>query len=258
MSGSAQRLRVRGGWVVRLFPLAWRQRYGDELLAILETQPPSLRELIGLLYCALDAHLDPQVGAGGDFSFMEGRPSMRTRILAAAAVGGGLVILFGLIITVEDGIVFRLAVFYLLATVGLIGIHARQVSRAPALAWIGFLPALLAYAFSLVAVLGPVVGMTLPAVGGRNPGFVAQEAFWITSALFGVVTFAIGVLPRPAALALTIGAPLAMIGMFIGNSVGPTLEFAARVGVIAYGTSLIWLGLSGWTAQPGPTTATAA
>jgi hypothetical protein len=84
MSGSAPRLRARGGWVVRLFPLAWRQRYGDELLAILETQPPSSRELIGLLYCALDAHLDPQVSAGGDFSFMEGRPSMRTRILAAA------------------------------------------------------------------------------------------------------------------------------------------------------------------------------
>jgi hypothetical protein len=172
-------------------------------------------------------------------------------------VGGGLVILFGLIITVEDGIVFRLAIFYLLATIGLIGIHARQVSRAPALAWIGFVPALVAYSFSLVALLGPVMGTTLPAIGGRNLGFVAQEAFWITSALFGAVTFAIGVLPRPAALALTIGAPLAMIGMFIGNSPEPTLQLAARLGVIAYGASLVWLGLSGWTAQPRPTTATA-
>ena len=256
MSGPAQSYRTRGGWVVRLFPFAWRQRYADELLAILETQPPSLRQVIGLLYCALDAHLDPQVSAGGDFSFMEGRPSMRTRILAAAAVGGGLVILFGLIIAVEDGIVLRLALFYSLATIGLIGIHARQVSRAPALAWVGFVPALLAYAFSLVALLGPVVGATLPAIGGRNPGFAAQEAFWITSALFGAVTFAIGVLPRSAALALTIGAPLAMIGMFIGNSAEPILAPAARIGVIVYGVSLVWLGLSGWTAQPRPTAAT--
>jgi hypothetical protein len=243
--------------VVHLFPQAWRRRYADELLAVLETQTPSLRELIGLLCCALDAHLDPQVGAGGDFSFMEGRPSMRTRILAAAAVGGGLVILFGLIVAVEDGIVFRLALFYLLATVGLIGIHARQVPRAPALAWISFAPAFLAYTFSLVALLAPMVDVTLPTIGGRSPGFVAQEGFWITSALFGGVTFAIGVLPRPAALALTIGAPLAMIGMFIGNSGEPILELAARLGVVAYGASLVWLGLSGWTAQPRPTTAMA-
>jgi hypothetical protein len=244
---------VAGGWVVHLFPQPWRRRYGDELLDILETRAVSLRDLVGLLYCALDAHLDPQVSAGGDFSFMEGRPSMRTRILAAAAVGGGLVILFGLIFAVEDGIVFRLATFYLLATLGVIGIHVRQASRAPVLAWIGFVPALVAYVFSLVAVVGPVVGATLPAIGGRNPGFVAQEAFWITSALFGAVTFAIGALPRPAALALTIGAPLAMIGMFIGNSGGPAQELAARIGVIAYGGSLIWLGLSGWTAQPRAT-----
>jgi len=257
MSRPAESFRARGGWVVRLFPAAWRQRYADELLAILEAQTPSLRELIGLLYCALDAHLDPQVGAGGDFSFMEGRPSMRTRILAGAAVGGGLVILFGLIITVEDGIVFRLALFYAMATMGLIGIHARQAPRAPALAWIGFLPALAAYAFSLVALLAPVAGATLPTIGGRNPGFVAQEAFWITSALFGAVTLAIGVLPRPAALALTIGAPLAMIGMFIGNSAEPILAPAARLGVLAYGVSLAWLGLSGWMAQPAPTAATA-
>jgi len=257
MSGPPQSSTARSGWVLRLFPAAWRQRYADELLAILDAQPPNLRELIGLLYCALDAHLDPQVGAGGDFSFMEGRPSMRTRILAGAAVGSGLVIIFGLIITVEDGIVFRLALFYALATLGLIGIHARQVSRAPALAWICFVPALVAYAFSLAAVLGPAVGANLPLIGGRNPSFVAQEGFWITSALFGAGTFAIGVLPRPAALALTIGAPLAMIGMFIGNSGGPNLELAARVGVVAYGVSFVWLGLSGWTAQPKPTAVTA-
>ena len=182
---------------------------------------------------------------------------MRTRVLAAAAVAGGLVILFGLIITVEDGIVFRLAVFYALATAGLIGIHARQVSRAPTMACIGFVPALLAYTFSLVALLGPVLGATLPTIGGRNPGFVAQEAFWITSALFGAVTFVIGVLPRPAALALTMGAPLAMVGMFIGTSVEPFLAPAARIGVITYGVGLVWLGLSGWMAQPKPAMATA-
>ena len=252
-----RRSRTNGRWVVRLFPPAWRRRYADELIAILEVRPPSFRELIGLLYCALDAHLDPQVSEGGQFSFIEGRPTTRTRILAGAAVGGGLVLLFGLIITISDGLVLRLALFYGLATVGLIGIHRRQVTRAPLLAWVGFVPALAAYALSLTGVLASFVDAALPGIAGRSFGVFAQEAFWITSALFGAVTLAIGTLPRPAALALTIGAPLAMIGIFIGSSPEPVLAALARVGVILYGGSLIWLGLSVWTAHARPMTSTA-
>lgn len=256
MTGTARESSVPGGWVVRLFPRPWRQRYGEELLNILELRPPSVRHLIGLLYCALDAHLDPQVSEGGEFSFMEGRPTMRTRILAGAAVGGGLVLLFGLIVTISDGLVVRLALFYALAMVGLIGIHRRQVGQAPALAWIGFAPPLVAYAVSLAGVIG-LIDATMPSIGGRQFGFFAQEAFWITSALFGAVTLAIGVLPRVAALALTIGAPLAMIGLFLGPSPEPMLSLAARVGVIMYGLGLIWLGLSVWTAHPRLQTSTA-
>jgi hypothetical protein len=48
-----------------------------------------------------------------------------------------------------------------------------------------------------------------------------------------------------------------MIGMFIGSSAEPILAPAARIGVITYGVSLVWLGLSVWTIQPRPTTATA-
>lgn len=146
MNGTARGSSVPGGWVVRLFPRAWRQRYGEELLNILELQPPSVRNLI-------------------------------------------------------DG--------------------------------------------------------TVLSIGGRQFGFFAQEAFWITSAFFGAVTLAIGVLPRAAALSLTIGAPLAMIGLFLGPSPEPMLSLAARVGVIMYGLGLIWLGLSVWTAHPRLQTSTA-
>jgi len=246
----ARRRGTSGRWVVRLFPAAWRRRYADELTAILEVRPPTLRELIGLLYCALDAHLDPQVSEGGEFSFMEGRPTMRTRILAGAAVGSGLVLLFGLIVTVDEGLVVRLAIFYALATVGLIGIHRRQVDHAPAMAWIGFVPALVAYLLSAISVSGGLVDATLPVFGSRQAGFFLQEAFWLTSALFGVVTLAIGVLPKPAAVGIAIGAPLAMIGLFIGPSPEPVPELAARVGVIVYGVSFLWLGLSVWTSRP--------
>lgn len=182
---------------------------------------------------------------------------MRTRILAGAAVGGGLVLLFSLIFAVSDGLVIRLALFYGLATVGLIGIHRRQVDHTPALAWIGFVPAAAAYLLSLAGIFASFADATLPAIAGRSFGFFAQEAFWVSSAIFGAATLAIGVLPRVAALALMIGSPLAMVGMFLGPSPDPVLSALARAGVIAYGAGLIWLGLSVWTANPRPLTSAA-
>lgn len=249
---------IRGRWVVRLFPAAWRRRYADELVAILELQPPSLRQLIGLLYCALDAHLDPQVSDGGEFSFMEGRPTMRTRILAGAAVGGGLLLLFGLVITVSDGaLILRLTIFYALVTVGLIGIHRRQAGHMPVVAWLGFVPALVAYSLSLAGMLAGLADLSLPGIAGMRFGVFAQQAFWVTSVLFGVVTLAIGVLPRTAALALALGAAMVMIGVFIGPPSELAMELVARVGVIAYGGGFVWLGLSGWAPRPSPMTSTA-
>jgi hypothetical protein len=44
---------------VALFPRRWRERYGDELDAILDADPPSLRARLDLLRGALDAHLHP-------------------------------------------------------------------------------------------------------------------------------------------------------------------------------------------------------
>jgi hypothetical protein len=44
---------------VRLYPRAWRERYGDELEAVLETAGIGARSRIDLLRGAVDAHLHP-------------------------------------------------------------------------------------------------------------------------------------------------------------------------------------------------------
>lgn len=251
MTAPARRSSVSGAWVVRLFPRAWRRRYGEELVAILELQPPNLRRLIGLLYCALDAHLDPQVREGADFSSMEGRPTMQTRIFAAAAVGAGFVLAAGLLITDQNWIFVRLVIFYALAGVGLIGVHRRQSAAAPVLAWVGFVPVLVAYAVGLALLLPPAGDLALPAIAGRRFVIVAQEALWIGSFVFGVVTLAIGVMPRLAAAAFTVGAPMAMVGMFIGPTPAPELSAIAYAGLTFYAVGLIWLGLSGWAVWAG-------
>ncbi len=45
--------------LLRLYPLAWRARYGDELTAVLEQHTITLATIVDLLWGALDARLDP-------------------------------------------------------------------------------------------------------------------------------------------------------------------------------------------------------
>jgi hypothetical protein len=48
---------------LRLYPRAWRARYGDELAALLEARTPSLEDRLDLVRGALDAHLHPELVA---------------------------------------------------------------------------------------------------------------------------------------------------------------------------------------------------
>ncbi len=47
--------------LVRLYPAAWRDRYGEEFEALLAERPPSLSDRLDVVRGALDARLDPQV-----------------------------------------------------------------------------------------------------------------------------------------------------------------------------------------------------
>ena len=53
---------TRRGWVrlaLRLYPAAWRDRYGDEFGALLEETPMSVSAVFDVLVAAVDAHLHP-------------------------------------------------------------------------------------------------------------------------------------------------------------------------------------------------------
>ena len=50
---------VRG--LVRLYPAAWRDRYEEEFLALLEARPPTLGDRFDIVRGAIDARLHPQV-----------------------------------------------------------------------------------------------------------------------------------------------------------------------------------------------------
>lgn len=62
--------------LIRLYPRAWRQRYGDEMRELLASQKPSLRTFTDLVAGAIDARLNPQQLSGARPLGMEGARTM--------------------------------------------------------------------------------------------------------------------------------------------------------------------------------------
>jgi hypothetical protein len=60
--------RQSGTGLLRLYPSWWRERYADEMAALLESRPPNARARLDLIRGAFDAHLrspDPEHGPRG-------------------------------------------------------------------------------------------------------------------------------------------------------------------------------------------------
>lgn len=68
MSGSPQDRSMRapalGRLLLRCYPAAWRERYADEFLALLEERPPGIRQALDIVAAAIDARLHPQLRPG--------------------------------------------------------------------------------------------------------------------------------------------------------------------------------------------------
>ncbi len=229
--------------LVGLYPAAWRERYADEFLALLEDRPPRGIAIVDVLWGAVDAHLFPQAP--------EGRFRMFTRIAGAAAFVAGLLLIIG---AFWDGgpalSAFRVAAVYALILVGLTGIHLRQVSVRPGLAWLGFGAAFIGWGVGATSIILATTGV-LPPSGGEL-GWVAGFALWVGSIVLGATMLAIGAFPLTVGLAITIGAPLAMIGLAIGRAdvSADVLDLVVRAGIILFGLGWSGAGLSLLTGQP--------
>jgi hypothetical protein len=225
-----------------MYPAAWRHRYGEEFLRLLEDHPPSGFQVVDIVWGALDAHLFSQAP--------EGRFRMFTRLAGLAALGAALAIFIGFVPVIPDINEYTVPVFYGLATVAIFGIHLRQVTVRPALAWLGFALGLLGLVSGIGFVILTRVG-AIPTSGGEA-GWLAGIALWVGASALGAVMLAIRVFPTLAGLAFAIGSPLAMLGLLANAATltGGALDLLGQVGIVVY--ALGWLGI-GWSllaAQP--------
>lgn len=73
-------------WLLRLYPEAWRKRYGEEFAAILAGQHASLGLIMDVLGGAVDAHLHPQIQV--QQSELTKGDTMTAEIMKRCAAGG--------------------------------------------------------------------------------------------------------------------------------------------------------------------------
>jgi hypothetical protein len=169
--------------LLKLYPSAWRARYGEEMEALLEDRRPGPRERVDLIRGALDAWV---------------HPAARSRVPAAAAfVGGGLwTVVAAAVVTqptpadwpgyIADtlGLAVLAACFLLVAT---LGISLRPGGRGRRLG-------MAAVALTIVGYLAWISALVATAAGGLpGPALAAAQTFaMLGAALVGVVLVRIG------------------------------------------------------------------
>jgi hypothetical protein len=77
------------GWLVRAYPRAWRERYEEEFVAMLEQGPVSIRDLFDVTLGVVDAWLRPQVVYEGRLVMVD---RMRGSVLAVLWAWAGVVV----------------------------------------------------------------------------------------------------------------------------------------------------------------------
>jgi len=77
------------GWLVRLYPREWRERYEEEFVALLEGCPASFADVFDIALGALDARLSPQVQDRRTFAMVT---KLRGTVLAVLWAWVGFVV----------------------------------------------------------------------------------------------------------------------------------------------------------------------
>ena len=130
------------GWLVRLYPRAWRDRYEEEFVAMLEQGPMSIRDLFDITLGAVDAWLRPQM-------------VYERRLVMVARMRGSV-----------------LAVLWAWAGLVVAGVGFRKMTEYDDFVRAARDSALVGVAFDAV-VVGAVVALVAVTVGGAPVAFVA-------------------------------------------------------------------------------------
>jgi hypothetical protein len=101
-------------WLIKLYPRAWRRRYGRELAELLATQPASFRTAVDLVAGAVDAWVNPQSSTAVTTTEAKGAGAMLPKMLQLKSCG------YGSDVTVSDSL--KAAAVMIGGTLAIVGV----------------------------------------------------------------------------------------------------------------------------------------
>ena len=258
------------GWLLRLYPAAFRARYADEMIQLFGDQLRDARAsgaASGTARSWMRTLGDLAVSAASEHTrkdrtvahSLATSPSTSSRLLGLVGILGGAVLLAAFVVEIAPDLNnLRIILFNAGAIAIVIGVHRRQVSAAPVLALAVAIPAIIANAW--------YIAMVVLATGREHPfggdfglvSFVAAVAMWLADAAFGLVLWRSGGVARWVGLGLAIGSLFALTGIdrleLVRGDYAWFFSPAALAGVGVNGLAWILLGidLAGRGRAPGP------
>ena len=243
--------------LLTLYPAAFRQRFGEEMVQLFHDRLRDaraggvpggvtwawLKMLVDLAVTAPSEHLRRTRQVAHSLSSTR---LIEARVLGILGVIGGSALLTAFVLDVPSGpTALRIAVF----NVGVIAVVLavlRGEARASVPALIAGVAAIAANALYAVMVMADIHPDAYPLWTG--------VALWLATALFGVVALRRDGLIRWGALAVAIGAALAMTGidrLGLVSAASPTI-FAplSQAGIALVGIGLVGMGIAEASARP--------
>ena len=236
--------------ILRLYPAAFRQRFGEDMVQLFRDRlrdARSGRASGGAAVAWIQLLADVVVTASAEHlrrnrtvaHTLTSGPSLTTRVLGFAGIAAGLAILAAFVIDLPSGVFRdRLIVFGIGVIAIGIGVHRRQVSRAPMASLAGTVVLVTAVLSFLLTVI-----LLEP---GNIVSFWAGLALWLASAAFGVVSAWIGSASRIGGWAVAIGSLLTATGidrLGIVSEAAPTIfNTLSQVGIATMAIGWIVLG----------------
>ena len=199
--------------LIRCYPAAWRERYGEEFGAILEERPLGPFDVTDILLGALDARLRLR-GQRADVTQGKGF-SMSLRIGGIAAILGAATLaiawFLGYGFLAVDGAVaaLLLVVGLGLLLVAIAGLTAFQARTYPALSWAAF--GLLTVG-TVIATIG-FIGASLDRDGFWDLGALGLLTALVGSMLFAIATYRTAALSRGPAVLVGVGSALPFVSI---------------------------------------------
>ncbi|MBI2780643.1 MAG: hypothetical protein HYX55_02450 [Chloroflexi bacterium] len=162
--------------LIRLYPAAWRARYGDEFEALLADRPATLRDRIDIVLGALDARLSPQVRSAP----VARRVGVTDRLAGGAAIAGGLIwsatYLVVWLIQAEGDLSLPILIAVGLMLLSLPGTYMAAYARPVAIGAAAFALSVAVLAAELVPWSPLLVLPVLGILGAIGPGALALAA----------------------------------------------------------------------------------